>query len=87
MFHYDTYTYQQFEKVLIVLDCSIFVFSLMFERGKKFYCMNLMKFTVAMQHIACCMIKIIKTKKPQIMRCSKNLFSLNLINNVTPYSS
>jgi hypothetical protein len=29
----------------------IFVFSLIFERGKKCYFMHLMKFTVAMQHI------------------------------------
>jgi hypothetical protein len=30
----------------------IFVFNVIFERGKKRYCMNLMKFTVVMQHIA-----------------------------------
>jgi hypothetical protein len=38
--------------VLEILFIGIFVFSLIFETGKKCYCMILMKFTVAMQHIA-----------------------------------
>ena len=53
MFHYNTYIHiNNWENVNFLLDCSIFVFSLIFERGKKCYCVSSMKFTVAMQHIA-----------------------------------
>jgi hypothetical protein len=70
------------ENANFLLDCSIFVFSLIFERGEKYYCVNLMKFTVAMQHIA--WLKWYKIQK--IKRCLKGFFSLNLIN-VISYSS
>jgi hypothetical protein len=46
------YTLKIRENVNLLLDCSIFVFSLISERGKKCCCVNLKKFTVAMQHIA-----------------------------------
>ena len=52
--------------LIFFLDCSIFVFSLIFERGKKCYCVNLMKFIVAMQHY--CMIKMIKTTNNEMFK-------------------
>jgi hypothetical protein len=43
-----------FEKKTVVgfSPHSMFVLSLIFERGKKCYCVKLMKLTVVMQHIA-----------------------------------